>query len=55
MMSILTWDDSVLRYTTIKLTRISIAMTRGDEDTDVDNWVFYNNQLVEIESYRAEE
>ena len=31
-MSILTWDDSALPYTTIKLTRISIAITRDDED-----------------------
>jgi hypothetical protein len=54
MMSILTWDDSALRYTTIKLTRISIVMTRGDEDMTWTTGII-NNLLVEIKSYREEE
>lgn len=53
-MSILTWDDSALRYTTIKLTRISIAMTRGDEYMTWTTGII-NNQVVEIKSYREEE
>jgi hypothetical protein len=35
MMSILPWDDSALRYTTIKMATISIAITRGEGDEDM--------------------